>query len=440
MAFFSPTSALNSQPSSGSRCRSAHSGRSLARSGTGGTPAQPAAEHKTPSKQTGMRSRTTVGDPEGDIETSLLVFRGLDCTVRPRASGPRGLTPQWFEVAVQTGLLAQQIRQISIQQPAQRTALRPPQLFIQLLPGVRVRVCCQFERVPKPATDRGHLPFARPALLAEHPADVVVAFHPLPVCALCAALKQSRTPLVAVGTDLVVMHAFYVAPGVRRYLVATELARAQLLRHGVDPARIEVTGLPVRRPFAQVVHEDPQALREQLGLDAARPLILVMGGGVGFGPLEQVARAVAGARLPAQIVVLTGSNERLRERLEQRPLPPTARVQGFTPDVHLWMRAADILLTKAGPNSIAEALAVGTPTVLWGAIPVQETPNVEWVVRAGAALWAPGPRRATAAAARLLEDRQKRDSMRQQARLLSRPEAAEQAAAALWRIAQGRED
>lgn len=273
-------------------------------------------------------------------------------------------------------------------------------------------------------------------LLTEHPADVVACFHPLPVYAMCAALKPSQVPLVAVGTDLAVMHAFYVASGVCRYLVATDMAQAQLLRHSVDPAEVKVTGLPVRCSFARVGHEEPQALRERLGLDPARPLVLVMGGGVGFGPLEQVARAVAQAGLPAQVAVLTGSNERLRARLERWPLPAAVRVEGFTPDVHLWMRAADVLLTKAGPNSIAEALAVGTPMVLWGAIPVQETPNVRWVVEAGAALWAPGPRRATAAAAWLLEDTAARERMRQRAGKLARPNAAEQVAAALWEIAR----
>lgn len=293
------------------------------------------------------------------------------------------------------------------------------------------------------ALSRFFWPYVRSAalrLLAEHPADVVAAFHPIPVGSMCAALKESGStvPLVAVGTDLAVMHAFYVAPDVRRYLVATEIARAQLLRHGVDPALIEVTGLPIRRSFSRIAQEDPRALREQLGLDPARPLVVVIGGGVGFGPLEQVARAVARAGLPAQVVVLTGTNERLRARLERWPLAAPARVQGFTPDVHLWMRAADVLLTKAGPNSIAEGLAVGVPMVLWGAIPVQETPNVQWVVEAGAALWAPGPRRATAAAARLLEDAAARERMCQQARHLARPEAAGRVAEALWEMASFR--
>ncbi|HIE38887.1 MAG TPA: galactosyldiacylglycerol synthase [Anaerolineales bacterium] len=273
-------------------------------------------------------------------------------------------------------------------------------------------------------------------LLAEHPADVVATFHPLPVHTISRALSEEGLPipLVAVGTDLVVMHAFWADPHVRRYLVATGQTRDQLVHHGVSPDRVEVTGLPVGRHFREAAREDPAEVRRGLGLDPEKPLLLLMGGGEGFGPMERVARAVAGARLPAQVTVLTGRNERLHTRLQRVPWPGPVRVEGFTHEVHRWMRAADLLVTKAGPNTLAEALVVGVPLVLWGAIPAQETPNVGLVVRAGAGVWAPGPRRTVVAAARLLGDVVARARMGEQARKLARPEAAERVAQALWEI------
>jgi len=282
-------------------------------------------------------------------------------------------------------------------------------------------------------------PWVAPAarrLLALHPADVVVAFHPVLIQTVARALAEAgaSAPLVAVGTDLVVMHALWADSHVRRYLVATEAARARLARHGVDPARVEVVGLPVGRCFREVVQEDPYALRSRLGLDSARPLVLVMGGGEGFGPLERLAQTLA--RLPTQVVVLTGRNERLCARLTRSLPPGSARVERFTPEVQRWMRAADLLVTKAGPNTIAEALVVGTPLVLWGAIPAQETPNVRLVVEAGAGVWAPGSRWTAAAVARLLGDGGRRAQMRERGRWLACPQAAERAAGVLWEIAQ----
>jgi 1,2-diacylglycerol 3-beta-galactosyltransferase len=113
-------------------------------------------------------------------------------------------------------------------------------------------------------------------LLMDCPADVVVSFHPLLVQPLCRALAAtvSPAPLVAVGADLVAMHAFWVDPRVRRYLVATDAARAELLRHGADPARVEVMGLPVRRRFAEAARADAPSARARVGLDPRRPAVL----------------------------------------------------------------------------------------------------------------------------------------------------------------------
>ncbi|MCX7855127.1 MAG: glycosyltransferase [Anaerolineae bacterium] len=277
-------------------------------------------------------------------------------------------------------------------------------------------------------------------LFRDHPADIIVSFHPVPVYTISRALEWAGVsiPFIAVGTDLVVMHAAWVAPGVQRYLVATDAAREQLLQHGVEPERIEVTGLPIGPQFQQIAAEDPAAVRRRLGLEPDRPTVLLMGGGVGFEPLEAVARAVAVAASTAQLVVIAGQNERLRARLSAIPWPAPTRIEGFVENIHEWMRAADVLVTKAGPTTIAEALTVGVPMVLWGAIPAQETPNVHLVVQAGAGIWAPGPERAAAAVARLIADPAARRVAAGEARRLASPEAARRVADILWETASHR--
>ncbi|MBC7227334.1 MAG: glycosyltransferase [Thermoflexales bacterium] len=277
-------------------------------------------------------------------------------------------------------------------------------------------------------------------LFRDHPADIIVSFHPVPVYTISRALEWAGlpTPFIAVGTDLVVMHAAWVAPNVQRYLVATEAAREQLLQHGVEMERIEVTGLPIGPQFQRVAAEDPVAVRRRLGLDPDRPTVLLMGGGVGFEPLEAVARAVAAATPTAQMVVVAGQNERLRVRLSAIPWPAPTRIEGFVENIHEWMRAADVLVTKAGPTTIAEALTVGVPMVLWGAIPAQETPNVHLVARAGAGIWAPGPERAAAAVARLIADPAARRVAAGEALRLASPEAARRVADILWETASHR--
>jgi 1,2-diacylglycerol 3-beta-galactosyltransferase len=54
-----------------------------------------------------------------------------------------------------------------------------------------------------------------------------------------------------------------------------------------------------------------------------------------------------------------------------------------------FMRAADILVTKAGPSTITEALNAGLPIILYSRLPGQEDGNVDFVISQGVGVWAP---------------------------------------------------
>jgi len=102
------------------------------------------------------------------------------------------------------------------------------------------------------------------------------------------------------------------------------------------------------------------------------------------------------------------------------------------------MRAADILVTKAGPNSLAEAFLAGLPLVLYSALPGQEEGSVDHVVGNGAGIWAPLPRMAARAVLQLLNDPEKRAAMAKRSQALARPFATEQIAREIWQLAQPR--
>jgi 1,2-diacylglycerol 3-beta-galactosyltransferase len=275
-------------------------------------------------------------------------------------------------------------------------------------------------------------------LLTDHPADVLVAFHPVPVHSICRGLEEigSSSPMMSVGTDLAVMHAFWADSRVQRYLVPTEAARAQLLRWGVPTGRVTITGLPIDPRIVRVADQDPSTLREQLGFHPERRLVLTMAGGDGFGPVERVVQAIASNGLPAQLAVIAGRNSQLRERLARRNGGRAVRIEGFVDNIHEWLRAADILVTKAGPTTIAEAAALELPMILWGAIPAQETPNVELVVQREAGKWTPRPGATAEAVQHLLEDPAAAAEMGQRAGNLIRRDAGDRIAQITWETAQ----
>jgi len=108
-----------------------------------------------------------------------------------------------------------------------------------------------------------------------------------------------------------------------------------------------------------------------------------------MGPLERNAEAIAESGLPAALVVVAGRNLKLKQRLEARSWPIPTFIYGFVRNMPDLMSAADILVTKAGPGTITEALNAGLPIILYSRLPGQEEGNVTYVTAEGAGIWAP---------------------------------------------------
>ena len=101
------------------------------------------------------------------------------------------------------------------------------------------------------------------------------------------------------------------------------------------------------------------------------------------------------------------------------------------------MAAADVLLTKAGPGTIAEAAALGLPVLLTGFLPGQERGNVLWVKEKRIGDLQPDPRRAAAKVVEWIRDPRLLESMAENARLSAKPQATDMIAADLWDLLQG---
>lgn len=273
-------------------------------------------------------------------------------------------------------------------------------------------------------------------MVREHPADVVVSVHPLFQVPVLRALGKRRAPYITVVTDLVSTHAMWYHPKVDRCLVPTEPALRRALACGIPAGKVRVVGLPVAAKFSQPAGEK-LALRAKLNWRADLPAALVVGGGDGMGPLYQIARAIAGCGLNHQIAVVAGRNESLRRRLCAGTWEVPAHIYGFVTNMPELMSAADMMVTKAGPSSITEALNAGLPLVLSSAIPGQEEGNVRYVVSEGAGLWAPGPAKVVEAVRTWLAD-ETGEALRQAAansRRLAYPHAASDIASEIAQFA-----
>ena len=228
-------------------------------------------------------------------------------------------------------------------------------------------------------------------LLERHDPDVVLSVHPLLNHIAFQAIRRGARPraLMTVITDLVDFHRGWTFSQADLVIAPTELARKVALRRRVPADRVKLLGLPVDLRFRPPAPGEKAALRRRFGLDERRFTILIMGGAAGVGHLADQVRELAFESHPWQLVVVCGRNEKLRRRLWELQVSTPSLILGFVDYMPELMRACDVVVTKAGPGAIAEALATGLPVIITGFLPGQESPNVDFVVKAGFGAFTP---------------------------------------------------
>jgi len=256
-----------------------------------------------------------------------------------------------------------------------------------------------------------------------HPSNLIISVHPLANDLVLRALDSSSPPFITVVTDLVSTHALWFHRRADLCLVPTETAKRRALRYGLRAEKVLVVGLPVADRFCHPTG-DPVQIKTRLGWPVDRPLILLIGGGEGMGPIEDTARAIANACPVASLVIITGRNKNLKERLSAQDWSIPTFIYGFVHEMPEFMQAADILVTKAGPGTISEALISGLPMVLYSRLPGQEDGNVTHIVSNGAGVWSPQPDRILAEINNWLNDAESYQSAVSACKRLARPNAA----------------
>jgi len=194
-------------------------------------------------------------------------------------------------------------------------------------------------------------------------------------------------------------------------------------------AKVRVTGVPVRRGFEEPSKEDTAGM-------AARQMLLVFGG-------SQGARAINDAMLAAlpqwaamggQVVIVhqTGEADHARVKAAYERAGVPAEVVPFLFDMPKALRAADLVVSRAGAMTLAELTVCGKPAVLIPlpqAIHQHQAHNAQALADGGGAVVLPQPEltgeRLAGEVTALLRDPGRLQVMGERSRRLGRPAAAE---------------
>jgi Glycosyltransferase family 28 C-terminal domain len=224
----------------------------------------------------------------------------------------------------------------------------------------------------------------------ENPADLLISVIPHFNRAIAESWTSvyPRRPFVTLITDMADFPPrFWIEPIAEQIVVAgSERAMEQARQFGKSSRNLfRASGMILRPEFYAEQKESRAAIRQQLGLDLQLPTAIVLFGGYGSRVIYEIVEQLSAARLPLQMICVCGKNAKLAERLSARSWNLPVHVVGFTREVNRLMHAADFLIGKPGPGSIAEAMISGLPVLVEcnsSTLP-QERYNTEWVNQKG---------------------------------------------------------
>ena len=262
-------------------------------------------------------------------------------------------------------------------------------------------------------------------LMGDFKPDTVVCTQAFP-CGMVADYKKTYEldlPLVGVLTDYA-PHSYWVYNNVDYYVVPSEETGRKLIQSGVDERKIKPFGIPLDLNFKKP--SERQAVSSSLGLDPFKPMVLIMGGTQGLGPIKELVLFLNDLSQPMQIVIVCGTNRKLYRWLSRRMkgFKKKTLLYGFTHNISELMTVASVIVTKAGGITTAEALAKGLPMVILHPLPGQEAMNTAYLLREGTAVKAENIKDCAVILEELLYNEAKLHSMSLNAKRCSRPESA----------------
>lgn len=269
-------------------------------------------------------------------------------------------------------------------------------------------------------------------LLATVRPDAIACTQAYP-CGVVADFKRHhglQLPLVGVLTDYA-PHLYWFHDTVDTYVVPSDQVKQRFVMRGVNPAQVQVLGIPIDPRFLEPV--DREATARQFGIDLAKPIILIMGGGGGFGQLRDILLNLDILPHPCQLIVAAGTNRSLVAWIQNRRFRHHIIALGYTQEMPKLMAIATLLVSKPGGLTTSEALAKHLPLVIVNPIPGQEAYNARYLLSQGAAVQA-SPEMVRQTVRDLLDNPDRLETLRRRNAELAHPMAAIETAKLLFAL------
>ncbi|HSR05321.1 MAG TPA: glycosyltransferase [Proteiniclasticum sp.] len=220
-----------------------------------------------------------------------------------------------------------------------------------------------------------------PTILEFEP-DIIFATHAFTAQVLSILRKKFgwQKPSLVVMTDYA-SHAFWVHRNVDAYVVSNEDMVRELVLRGRDAEMIFPYGIPISHDFFKT--RPKNEICSELNISPDKKTLTIMGGSLGIGNIEEIIQEILTIPSDFQVIVLTGSNIRLYNKVMElsedcdRCVIPLH----YCDNMNDILSITDLLITKPGGLTITESFITGTPLAIYTAIPGHEVQNADYLFR-----------------------------------------------------------
>jgi len=224
-------------------------------------------------------------------------------------------------------------------------------------------------------------------LIKEYNPDMILTVNPIFVGSIRRCLKRMKLniPLCVCIIDLVNHSHLWHEKKACLTFVPTQKMKDYLIKKGFQPEKVFYSGFPINTKYEnvyKVVKDDilvPEVLMVNPSLKRAKVI-------------KNLILTTLKHQLNLTVVIY--NNPKLKKYLEKRLKNlDKLTILDYVNDMPTRLAQSDLLITKAGPNMILEAVKMGVPLVITGYIVGQEAKNHEYIVENGYGLFADTPKK-----------------------------------------------
>lgn len=200
--------------------------------------------------------------------------------------------------------------------------------------------------------------------------DFILTTHPYPATVMSTLLKSLgyNIPVYYYATDVFTSPSFAICPNLRKFYIATQEGVDDVRSRGLSDEQVVLCPFPLQESVANQPRLSKKEARKKIGIDESMFTMQLNLGGEGLGSLS-LLESIVDDDLPVQVVVIGGINDEMKNRLKKlvthvHDKRPKIIIRGFIDNVYDYLAAADVIVGRAGINTILEAIYAHRPFII----------------------------------------------------------------------------